>query len=222
MSFLELCISLFAPHTCLGCGDEVGLLCADCIRFLERPKETCYRCKLTSPAYRTCSDCYIRGRPQCAWVAVSYSGQAKDLVWRLKYDGAQAAAAIMAEMMANHIGANRKQTVIVPVPTTTARIRQRGYDQATLIAHELSRLTGVPVVAGLGREGRAHQVGASRQQRQSQLRGAFRARNTARLHGKRVLLVDDVLTTGATFEAATQTLLAAGVTDINELAFAAA
>jgi ComF family protein len=155
-------------------------------------------------------------------VAVSYSGQAKDLVWRLKYDGAQAAAAIMAEMMANHIGANRKQTVIVPVPTTTARIRQRGYDQATLIAHELSRLTGVPVVAGLGREGRAHQVGASRQQRQSQLRGAFRARNTARLHGKRVLLVDDVLTTGATFEAATQTLLAAGVTDINELAFAAA
>jgi ComF family protein len=154
--------------------------------------------------------------------AVRYGGQAKELVWQLKYGGTQAVARIMAEMMAEHLGTNRQDIVFVPVPTTTARVRQRGYDQAALIARELGRLTGVPVVSGLVREGRAHQVGASRQQRQSQLRGAFRARHTARLHDKRVLLIDDVLTTGATFEAATQTLHAVGVSDITALAFAAA
>jgi ComF family protein len=153
---------------------------------------------------------------------VTYSGYAKELVWRLKYDGARAAAAIMAEMMSKHIETDQKQTVIVPVPTTTARIRQRGYDQAVLIARELSRLTGVPVISVLVREGRAHQVGASRRQRQSQLKGAFRAHRPARLHGKQVLLIDDVLTTGATFEAATQTLQSTGVSDITALAFATA
>jgi ComF family protein len=155
------------------------------------------------------------------FVAKAYIGAAKELVWRLKYSGAQAAAKIMAREMAAALPPNRdKGTIIVPVPTASSRVRQRGYDQASLLARELSKITGVPVKKLLTRLGASQQVEADRDVRRSQLQDAFIARKPRKLVDQTIVLVDDVLTTGATFESAARCLANAGATRIVGVAFA--
>lgn len=151
----------------------------------------------------------------------AYDTVAKDLVWRLKFHGTQAAAAVMAKQMASLVQADSQQ-FIVPVPTATSRVRQRGYDQAKLLARQLAKSTHLSYMDCLRRQGQAHQVGASRRRRRSQLRTSFRLRSGYNVHDCTIILVDDVLTTGATLEAAAAVLQAAGAGRINAVVFARA
>jgi ComF family protein len=112
--------------------------------------------------------------------------------------------------------------VLVYVPTATARVRQRGFDQAQLIARQLSRMSGLSYRSYLRRMGQARQVGAGKRERAEHLRTAFRAVHESALQGAHIILVDDVLTSGATLEAAARTLKAAGATRIDAVVFAQA
>jgi ComF family protein len=112
--------------------------------------------------------------------------------------------------------------MLVHVPTAAVRVRQRGYDQAELLTRELSRLTGLPQRYLLARSGSSRQVGASRAERVLHLSDAFRVRRPELVAGKRILLVDDVLTTGATIEAAARTLKKAGAARVDAIVFAQA
>jgi ComF family protein len=150
-----------------------------------------------------------------------YSGTAKELVWKLKFAGAQAAVEQMAAQMLPRLRA-ASGTIVVPVPTATSRVRRRGYDQARLLARQLSRESQLRYVACLSRITQAQQVGASREQRLKQLSTAFYAQKPHLIQGKHIILVDDVVTTGATLEAATTALRAAGAGRIDALVFAQA
>jgi ComF family protein len=163
----------------------------------------------------------MEGRPYSVRTAAAYSGTVKDLVWQLKSAGAQAAAGIMAARLPESLIC-LPGTIIVPVPTATGRVRRRGYDQARLLGRALSRQTRLPYVDCLLRHGQTHQVGASREQRLQQLQYSFRVTNPKLIERSRVLLVDDVITTGATFEAATACLIAAGAGRVSAAAFAQA
>lgn len=110
--------------------------------------------------------------------------------------------------------------IIVPIPTATKRIRTRGYDQAALIARQLAKCRGVQYREALFRTNNTRQVGAGRHGRRTQLKGVFISRRPDELTGKQILLVDDVLTTGATLESAAYTLRKCGVTVINAVVFA--
>ncbi len=105
--------------------------------------------------------------------------------------------------------------VLVPVPLHPDRERERGFNQAMLLARELGRLAGVPVDGTCLRRVRATppQVGLSREERQRNVAGAFRCTEGA-AQGKRVALVDDVCTTGATLYAAGQALLEGGAKEV--------
>lgn len=98
----------------------------------------------------------------------------------------------------------------------------RGYDQARLIARACARQADLPHASLLLRLGQQRQVGLKRQQRLSQLEQAFEIRNTERVRGAHIMLVDDVVTTGATLEAATKVLKAAGANRVEAIAFAQA
>jgi ComF family protein len=161
--------------------------------------------------------------------ATAYRGAAKDIIWKLKFGRARSGATEVAALIASRLGLRRQlgrlpAVIITHAPTATTRVRQRGYDQAQLIARCLARSCGVPYRPLLARYGHQKQIGASKAQRAAQLSGAFHAAplQAARIRGAHIILVDDVVTTGATLEAAAKTLMDAGARRVDAVVFAQA
>jgi ComF family protein len=154
-----------------------------------------------------------------------YKGIAKDLVSRLKFERAKAASSIIADSMLELVidkKSDNQEQILVPLPTASSRRRQRGYDHSQLIARRLSSSLGVPYRPALTRLGQARQVGSIKIDRLSQMEDAFRIKFGASVKDKDVLLVDDVLTTGASLEAAASCLLNSGAARVDALVFARA
>jgi ComF family protein len=220
MSILDALIGIVAPHNCLGCDAEGKVLCANCSHALVALPERCFRCHKLMIRSLTCTDCQKFSQLAGVRVAAVYEAVAKSLIWKLKLAGVQSAATIMARQMAALISGPTTNVILVPVPTATSRVRQRGYDQAGLLARALSRQTRLPYNDCLTRLGQTHQHGLSRQQRLTQLATAFRVTKGRALQQARIILVDDVTTTGATLEAAANTLRAAGAAHVEAVVFA--
>jgi competence protein ComFC len=218
MSLFDDFIGLFAPHYCLSCGIEGQLLCPECDKKHQPIPERCYRCRKLTPSWRTCKSCRSSSHIRILIPCLIYAGEPKELVWRLKFHGAKAASKIIANRMARSLRPG--EAYLVPVPTATSRVRRRGYDQAKLIARELSRISGLPYLDCLSRGGQAHQVGASRTVRLQQLSKAYRVKKPLLISGRNIILVDDVVTTGATIEAAATVLRSAGARRVDALVYA--
>jgi predicted amidophosphoribosyltransferase len=154
-----------------------------------------------------------------AWAPLAYEGGARALVRALKFHGAGAAAAVMAaQVVATAPPGWLDAGALVPVPLHPARMRRRGYNQAGRLAAEIAARSGLAVLDCLERTGpRATQVGRGRAQRLEGIAGSVRLRADA--PGK-AILVDDVLTTGATLSACAEALLAAGAVSVKAIAYA--
>lgn len=149
--------------------------------------------------------------------AYPYTAQARRLVIRLKYEHVRDAAVPLARAMAMLPGG--ETDVLVPVPTTKRRLRERGYNQAQVLAEGIARQTGMPLLCALTRtDERMAQVKLGGQSRRQNLRGVMRADD--RVYGKRILLIDDVYTTGSTAEEAARALLCAGAQSVEVFAAA--
>ena len=213
-------LQLFAPFECLGCHREGGLLCHQCgIEAIEVAPGCCYRCLRPTPS-ALCDDCRDRTRLCDVQVASSYTNLSVQLISRLKFARTQAAAQLIAKIMDNRLPPSAVDTIVVHVPTATQRVRQRGYDQAQLIAREFARYRRLPCQALLRRQGHSRQLGAGRQERRQQLEGAFYCPVPSKVSGRRILLIDDVLTTGATVEVAAKVLESAGAKEVSAALFA--
>jgi ComF family protein len=159
-------------------------------------------------------------------VAVSgfeFGGEIREIIHRFKYQGHVCLAPFLAESMCLNwarFGAGLPD-VMVPVPMHRWKELWRGYNQAELLARQISQLMNLPLCCGLRRTGRQRQQAQLRvEERQENVRNAFRATSTGRLADRHVLLVDDVFTTGATLTAATVALRAAGVRQVSVLTVA--
>lgn len=229
-----MALGLLYPPTCIACQGATGephALCASCwagIRFIERP--FCERLgtpfavdlgqPLLSPA--AIADPPVFGR---ARAVAEYDGTAATLAHRLKYGDRLELARALGGMMARAGAALlRDADVIAPIPLHRWRLWSRRFNQAMALAAVISADSGVPcdpfLLARVKRTRR--QVGLTKAQRRENLQGAFRVPEDAkvRLKGRRVLLVDDVLTTGATANAAARALLRGGAASVDILAFA--
>lgn len=152
--------------------------------------------------------------------AFAYSDVARTAVHRLKFGGLRALAPTMARAMAPAVGQRTKFDVVVSVPLHRSRLRERGYNQAELLAEGVSAAFGLPLDTGLLKRVRqaSTQVGSSAIERQANVRGAFEASPGS--FGLRVLLVDDVTTTDATLDSASGALKDAGAAAVHALTFA--
>lgn len=230
-------LDLLYPPTCLVCEEaaaETGGLCAACWRETEFiAGRVCDRCGapmeagLAEPAETlSCEDCakrppaWDRGR-----AAVIYAGAGRGLVLALKHGDRLEAARPMARWMAR-AGAEAlaEADAILPTPLHWRRRLSRRFNQSAELARALAAETGLPLIAdGLRRvRPTESQDGKSRGQRFENVRSAFRARPRAlaSVTGGTVLLVDDVLTTGATLSACAEALRTAGVAHVHALVFA--
>jgi len=154
-------------------------------------------------------------------VRTPYDNVAKALIHHLKFDRAQAAAADIAETLIPLLP-KADTWVLCHIPTAPSRVRVRGYDQSQRIAQELSRRAGIPWAHLLARAHSVRQLGQNRAIRKEQISDAFRISSPQAVRGKHILLVDDVITTGATCEAAAKALHAAGAASVSAVVFAAA
>ena len=232
-------LDFLLPPACLGCRGRLPtaspdrLVCAPCLSRLS-PLSTpgCVRCGFPlgtgAPGGVDCLEC--RGWPPGLTVvrsAYELRPPADALVHALKYGGWARLAEPMAARMARISlpEAWRQGVFLAPVPTTAARRRTRGYNQAELLAEGMAETLDAPLVRALVRaHGRRTQTALHPGERQANVRGAFAARTGLRdtLNDARVLLVDDVLTTGATASAAACALLEAGASSVGLITYARA
>lgn len=232
-------LDFLLPSRCLGCDDRLPLdgpaepVCAACLSRLRAPPwPRCPRCHFPSGTGRGAASCLacrewapaLRG----ARSAVILEDPAERLVHALKYEGWRELAPVMAARMETlelPAEASTRAAVVAPVPTTPGRRRQRGYNQARLIAEAYGLGKGLDVVEALARRSRGgSQVSLRPSQRRTNVRGAFVATPSgpARVRGRHVLLVDDVLTTGATAAEAAGVLERAGADGVSVITFARA
>jgi predicted amidophosphoribosyltransferase len=190
--------------------------CRRALPWLGGPR--CRRCALPLARDHACPA--ERQAFAAAWAPVAYAGVARDLVAALKFAHARPLADVMAAHLARAPAALLDGAALVAVPAHPAHARARGYDQAALLAAALARRTGAPLARPLRRRGPARsQLGASRAQRLEDGRVVVTA---VRAPPPRVLLVDDVHTTGATLDACARALRAAGAADVGAVTWARA
>jgi len=200
----DLLGGLLAPPVCWSCsglshrGDP---LCGGCRASLYR---------LTPEPVRLC------GVP--VWAPLAYSGPARDLVRALKFRGAMALADAMAAQIVANAPPGLLEAPLIPVPLHPKRLRSRGYNQAAAIAEAVGRRAGLPVRDCLLRAGPSiTQVGRDRAERKAGLAGSIEFQGGA---AEAALLVDDVVTTGATLAACRDALAAAGAREVAAVCFA--
>jgi len=196
---LSRLLDLLSPRTCVACDRDVaagGVLCAACSAHAD----------LSAPA-----GLVLDGIPTVA--AVAYAGPLADAIQRFKYGARPDLAAQLALLAAAALGRLHPEpgSVLVPVPLHPRRLAERGYNQSALLAKQLARRHGLGFAPLALRRLRAteHQVGRTREQRWSNVTAAFAVRDARALARRQVVLVDDVVTTGATATACIRSLSAA-------------
>lgn len=215
---LEKIISLLAPHNCIVCGNVGPLICEWCAdETIEQPPSRCFRCYTLTEDSAVCDKC--SSGINHVWIRSIYINKAKELVYRLKFERTKSAAENIAELLDEAIPFLSKATIVTWVPTATSRVRLRGYDQSYLIARRIAKMRGLRLEKLLIRNGQARQVGSSRAARirQAELNYSPAARTG---FSKEVLLIDDIVTTGASIEAAAKILKKSGVKRVNAAVFA--
>lgn len=223
MSIFESVISILAPHYCISCGLEGTLLCNACQPKIQGiPQDRCYRCDRISPNSKTCENCHKKTILDHVFVRSEYKGLSKDLVQMLKFKRVKNASVVIANTLVELIPKSTDSQIIVAIPTASSRRRQRGYDQSILIAKHISKLTGLSYQQFLKRMGQSRQVGTKKSIRQLQMKDAFRVIKSNELVNSRIILIDDVITTGSTLESAAKVLKKAGAKSIDAVVFAKA
>jgi ComF family protein len=226
----EALLSLVYPDVCQCCGEEraspeqgyVGERCRQSVRLLRAPM--CDRCGLPFDGDIntdfSCSNCQnVTLHFTCARSAAAAKGILLDVIHRYKYNRALWFEPFLAELLisaATPVIRNAAWNMIVPVPLHASRQREREFNQAENLARRLARATGLPLVAQaiIRTEPTPSQTRLSREDRAWNVRKAFAAGKAAAVRGARVVLVDDVMTTGATTNACARVLRKAGAEEV--------
>ncbi len=214
LASLEKLIAVIAPHRCLSCGATGALLCRVCLDGLvEARRPACFACNGFSPSGRTCSRCKRTYAIDGVTVGAYYDELMRRFVAAIKYERAGSEARLAAELLVPGLYADEFD-VVTWVPAVPRRERQRGYNQAKIIAKAVAKQLDLPDRQLLLRMRGNSQVGQSRRTRLEQVKGQFLPARPKPIRDSRVLLVDDVLTTGATMSECSKALKQAGAKSV--------
>jgi ComF family protein len=215
-------LNLLFPIRCVNCNALGVRICPGClpsIQWVEPP--FCNRCGLPGPVIdnHTCIDIHLLRHIRSAAI---YSGPIRKALHALKYRQDRSLAGLLVKESLSHWPVEDwKVNFLLPVPMGSRRFRERGYNQAELIADAVSESTGIPKKLGILTRIRdtKSQVGLSQRERQLNLEAAFLSHS---VHNLSILLVDDVCTTGSTLVACSQALRAAGASAVYAITIARA
>ena len=219
-------LALVFPTSCAACRAAMdhprrGPLCDGCWGSLPRHGSVCgCGVPLLSPHTAVCGRCRRGLSPFARGASLGpYHGALRVVIHELKYRGRRRAAAQLAQRLDREPRVREVlggADALVPVPLHPRRLRERGFNQAELLAAELGGRAGVPVSSGtlVRRTDTASQAGLTAARRRANVAGAFAVRHRSRVAGRVLVLIDDVYTTGATARACAGALRAAGAAEV--------
>lgn len=220
--FLQGLADLVFPPRCMACsvllaGPRDEPFCPACfalIRFVASPLCPCCGIPLSGAgADHLCGDCLLFPPPYSLARSVArYEAVLLDAIHAFKYKGKITTGEILGKMMADHVypGFNiADYSLIVPVPLHLRRLRERGFNQAVILAGEISKRFSLPMdFLTLKRQGFTEpQVSLGKDQRRINVKGAFIVRDGKKIEGRKIVLVDDVYTTGSTVKECAHVLM---------------
>jgi len=204
MKIFKNILAVLFPQKCLGCKKENEILCSDCLLKINRPDTP-----------------HLNG----IHIAANYQDLVlKKALWMLKYQGVKQLAKPLAELIKERIWkkletaapdialrsqGGRENWLVVPIPLSKKKLRHRGYNQAELIAGELSGDVRADIMFKKFHTKSQVEV-KDKKERLANIVGSFEVRNHETIRGKKIILIDDVLTTGATMREAKKVLKSAG------------
>lgn len=227
----EFLLELFFPSFCLGCKKEGVFLCYDCKSTLEISEYNyclCNKDPLRLPAGEKsgkCSRCKDK-KLSGLYSALPYKEKflTRKLIYQFKYQPhIKSLSKTLAEIVLEHLFLAKnletqtwENSILIPVPLEIKRLKNRGYNQSEELANRLGHTLNVPLVSDnlVKTKKTLPQMELSAKDRQENVRGAFAIKNPQEIAGKKVFLVDDVYTTGATMEECAKTLKEAGAKQV--------
>ena len=205
---IDSLLSKVAPHLCCGCGKIGTILCDNCKYDINNDVfAQCLACRGPADETGVCYHCMMPY--ERAWCVGERSGVLQRLVGDFKFQNMYAAYAPLAQLLDERMSELPLDTIIVPVPTVGAHIRERGYDHTYLIAKWIARRRRLTMQPVLMRLTNTKQRDAGRQERIEQAKVAFGVKGAINKDAH-YLVIDDVVTTGATVQYAAETLRQAG------------
>ena len=218
--FKGMALNLLFPQRCVGCGKEGSLICSSCRSSLLRiVPPLCLRCGKSQPDGMLCSSC-------TGWHAeidgirspFQFDGVIRQSIHQLKYGNIRILALPLAQLLKDYLFANPLPgEILVPVPLHEKRLRERGYNQSVLLTKELSKLTHLSVVDDclIRQRHTLPQVKTLNvEERRNNVANVFTCRDDNKLRDSKVLLIDDVATSGATLNACAAALKVVGVASV--------
>lgn len=221
---LDRIIGILAPHRCLNCCKDGNLLCENCaMEVAEDRISRCYICHTLTADASICKTCLSKSSLDGAFICVAYEDVIEKLIKAYKFERVKAASKPLAgllDLQLPAISVDAESMLVTAIPTAAKQIRQRGYDHVGLLGRELASMRGLEYAPLLRRHHQLRQLGASRSVRRQQAESAFYVNKLDNVRDKTVILIDDVVTTGATIEAAARCLKAAGAAHVVAIAVA--
>ena len=216
---VELAVESFFPKQCVGCGRGGFFLCASCREKL--PKllpPICPKCGGPQISGILCPSCCQRqGTIDGIRSPFRFDEVIRKVIHQLKYQNLKAIAPQLAELLFEYLKSNPLPgEALIPVPLHQKRLRERGYNQSKLLARELARLTNLPVIEDClirVKEAQPQVKAATLEERRRNVANAFSCRDE-RVHGRQIILVDDVCTSGATLESCATALKSKGAISV--------
>jgi competence protein ComFC len=212
-------IDFFFPTRCVGCGRVGNFLCTDCYMALPHIYlPVCTRCGKPETSGPFCPTCWgWESHIDGIRSSFRFDGVIRQAIHEFKYKNLRAIASYLAEFLFHYLQTNfLTGNVLVPVPLHPRRLRDRGYNQSGLLAGELGKLAGIPVEKGClvrSKYSPAQTRSANIEERRINVADAFQCVNSS-LNGNRVILIDDVCTSGATLEACATAIKSTGAASV--------
>ncbi len=225
----NLLLDILFPKFCIGCGKEGSYLCKDCLSLIEIIEyQFCPVCGKRIINGKICETCKKKTNLNGLYFAVSYQNQlVKKLITQFKYKPfIKQLSPILSFLIITHLSALNKtdfsEFSLIPVPLSKKRLKWRGFNQSKEIAKELSKYLKIPVLDNtlFRKKETVPQTKLKKEQRKENIKQVFLCDKQKLKENKKILLIDDVYTTGATMEECAKVLKQAGVKEVRGIVIA--